>query len=849
MQLTPPSWLDLSSPLNKSVPTLRAALLSQPLVIDEQTKHDSALLSSVMRGGCFYIPLRKNSKSATGRYSGKTTIVPGNAPTSAHDENGELSSDFNPYSPRHAGYYKDVPLTEGYGVRLRNANCMVLDFDDTSGSSALGIHNDDFLTYVAASLLSLGIDIAKHPVTVTPHGLHVYLKFSFDYYVTGAKKGWSRMLDYAQGYAEAPTEEESRNYRVGVAKSKLSKFSQSFSIAAEKALLDNPHLSRSVSTLFAGEDGTPSASSFEERLMRVLDIDFRLPSDARFVIGPGSTVGESQYVMYAPRRCEILGGEQAHAFTTAFRSSNTQRDYMKHCGGGSASPAASTPDAVDEDTAESDSKSLESVPRLTVDSARLSRSQGRAEALDGTSRESSASKSSQAPVIASSKTKTLRDRVHSYRYQVGSNGEPKRVDDSYHSIRASVYCALQCCYDEEAIADVCAVIGADRDTSSNRTIPRGEVVADLVRFKSKSSIFNHVRGHGWLCPRCSARRAATIAQDSTSTFSPFRVWVKNTRERFVLDIGEVVSRLSQFSKPTTQVFTDALYISEAWIQTLSNLGMSAIRLGRSHISEVSQLTPSRIDKAMRLLRRSKVIEILKHPSSSGRTTVYRVCDGLRHRKLTTALQLLSSAAVVKVAGTSRFVNPAVVVRRRGNSAQLVRVYDGASFDPSVLVAHRNGGEIAVVEMAGCSTIPTHESTESTSHYVCSRVAVAENEVFRSGMAQLSSNPSSPVGQDVVVAALHRDSVDSYQKVSTAKHVRGARLSRYTVKRRKLGLDNIEVSEALLDAMLRKDRRSENAAGLMSLVQRRVESLEKEGYWWLSPRDAVPRQLSVHSVCG
>lgn len=848
MQLTPPSWLDPSSPLDESVPALRATLLSQPLVIDAQTKHNSALLSSVMHGGSVYIPLRKNSKSATGRYSGKTTTVPGSVPASAYDENGELSSDFNPYSPRHAGYYKNVPLTEGYGVRLRSANCMVLDFDDTSGNSTSGICNDDFLTYVAASLLSLGIDIAKHPVTVTPHGLHVYLKFSFDYYVTGAKKSWSRMLDYAQGYTEAPTEEESRNYRVGVAKSKLSKFSQSFSIAAENALLDNPYLSRSVAKLFTSENGALCASSFEKRLMRVLDIDFRLPSDARFVIGPGSTVGESQYVMYAPRRPEILGGEQAHAFTAAFRSSNTQRDYMKHCGVPS-SPVDSVDDTVDGKASESDSKGLETALRLTVDSPGSNRSQGRAEALDSTSGDSLASKSSQAPVIASSKMKTLRDRVRSYRYQVGNNGEPKRVDDSYHSIRASVYCALQCCYDEEAIADVCVFIGADRDTSSNRSIPRGEVVADLVRFKSKSSIFNHARGHGWLCPRCSARRAATVTQDSTPTFSPFRMWVKNTRERFVLDIGEVVSRLSMFSKPTTQVFTDALYISEAWIQTLSNLGMTAIRLGRSHISEVSQLTPSRIDKAMRLLRRSRVIEILKRPSSSGRTTVYRVCDGLRHRKLTTALQLLSSAAVVKVSGTSRFVNPAVVVRRRGSDVELVRVYDSTSFDPSVLVAHRNGGEVTVVEMAGCSTVPTHENAESTAHLVCSRVAVAEKEVFRSGMAQLSSNPSSPVGQDVVVAALHRDSVDSYQKVSTTKHVRGARLSRYTVKRRKLGLDNIEVSEALLDAMLRKDRRSENAAGLMSLMQREVESLEKEGYWWLSPRDAVPRHLTVHSFCG
>lgn len=224
---------------------------------------------------------------------------------------------------------------------------------------------------------------------------------------------------------------------------------------------------------------------------------------------------------------------------------------------------------------------------------------------------------------------------------------------TFHAKRAFVKCAISCCLDDEAVADVCSSLDIDRDTASDSKISRNNLVKDI----SNIEIDQHF--HGPWCPSkyrtfhrendiLSSRNTPSVGLQEgldikkkkilrNRSSKTKRTWVKP--DPVVIDTIKVAQVLQESLKRSKKAkkYVHAMKIMSYFVQPLSNVGTRKIVLSRKDIESKLSLTPSQASEAMRFLRKNDIISVADR-QTTGLAATYTVSKDFVEETLTKLLK-------------------------------------------------------------------------------------------------------------------------------------------------------------------------------------------------------------------
>jgi hypothetical protein len=209
---------------------------------------------------------------------------------------------------------------------------------------------------------------------------------------------------------------------------------------------------------------------------------------------------------------------------------------------------------------------------------------------------------------------------------------------TFHQKRAFVKSCLHCCYSEIALMKVCRAFHIDKDTYSGSVLTSENLLNDLLNFIPKESF------HGPYCIPGAARiRRITLAERAKASRIPQEERLKKLKEKVasgslsqskkgftrhapkILNIEVAFSELKKTTnrKKLPQKIVDSMFILEAFVNPLLNVGCTRIVLSQDKIQKVLKISESRSSAALRLLRETRILTLFDR-QKTGLAPTYRV---------------------------------------------------------------------------------------------------------------------------------------------------------------------------------------------------------------------------------
>lgn len=233
------------------------------------------------------------------------------------------------------------------------------------------------------------------------------------------------------------------------------------------------------------------------------------------------------------------------------------------------------------------------------------------------------------------------------------------MDAPFHKRRAYVFWSLRCCYTLDQIAYFIHDLGLDQDSYKGSRIAKKELFRDLGRMNktwekadAKGAVF-----HGSFC---NPSKGYSLEKDEQLSHEEIGklLYEKKSKKGFsknreyraeagyiVPDRILIAKKLSEYGRKSSQAYKDAFAILDGFMMHVLNSGGDRFLAPRSQVKEHLGLTDSRSDKALRLLRKSGVIQI-KDRQKQHYTTTYILDKGFVHSGLTKELRILRKNSVL-----------------------------------------------------------------------------------------------------------------------------------------------------------------------------------------------------------
>lgn len=252
----------------------------------------------------------------------------------------------------------------------------------------------------------------------------------------------------------------------------------------------------------------------------------------------------------------------------------------------------------------------------------------------------------------------------------------RRVDAkkiaSYHAKRAYVKSALHCCYSDDVIAAVCVNLGYDRDTFSDSRISEEALHSDIEGFTPQAKY------HSSFCPNSKAAKRKARQSASGGSYEHYNLDEVIAKNKYlvenrafnksgfhtvmptVLDIGRISKAIlleKKRANPGVQYF-NAMGVVNYFLQPLSNVGATSVILAVDAVSERLGISRSQASQALRLLRSSGVIRIVRR-QRTGLAALYSVDAGFVDNAFTRSLRNTWGARYRNIGGSYLDVEPLV----------------------------------------------------------------------------------------------------------------------------------------------------------------------------------------------